>query len=126
MNEWRKEREGNEQARKVNRSNWCGGVQGVVKAGLVRVKEDHGSRARELAEEELALQEGLDGTRHALSERAEENAVLSAQARPRPPFKAYIMLLLNIQNAMRLRSTRPACPLPTSTTAKRSMIRAAA
>ncbi|CAL8470906.1 g10448 [Coccomyxa elongata] len=54
-------------------------LRGVVKAGLVRVKEGHGSRARELAEEELALQEGLDGTRHALSERAEENAALSAQ-----------------------------------------------
>lgn len=69
-----------------------GGVQGVVKAGLVRVKEGHGSRARELAEEELALQEGLDGTRHALSERAEENAALSAQACRPLLSMAYIML----------------------------------
>lgn len=52
-----------------------------MKAGLVRVREGSGGRARELAEEALALQEGLDGAQHTLTERAEENAVLSTQAR---------------------------------------------
>lgn len=56
-------------------------MQGVVKAGLVRVREGSGSRARELAEEALALQEGLDGAQHSASERAEENAALATQAR---------------------------------------------
>ena len=55
-----------------------------MKAGLLRVREGSGSRARELAEEALALQEGLDGAQHTLSERAEENAALSTQARPSP------------------------------------------
>lgn len=56
--------------------------QGMVRASLGRLKERYASRARELGEARLSLQEGLDSGSEALTERTEENATLAMEVTP--------------------------------------------
>jgi hypothetical protein len=54
-------------------------LQGVVKPALGRLRDATASRAQELLEEALALQERRDAGNHILTERTEENALLGVQ-----------------------------------------------
>lgn len=54
-------------------------VQGVVRPGLLSLRERYRLRGRELAEDGLVLREQLDAAREANSERLEELAALKRQ-----------------------------------------------
>lgn len=58
----------------------------MVRASLGRLKERYASRARELGEARLSLQEGLDSGTEALTERTEENATLAMEVIPHSPY----------------------------------------
>lgn len=55
------------------------GWQGVIKPALVRLRDATTTRAQELLEEALALQERRDSGNDMLTERTEENALLGVQ-----------------------------------------------
>jgi hypothetical protein len=56
-------------------------VQGVVRPGLLSLRERYRLRGRELAEDGLVLREQLDAAREANGERLEELAALKRQVR---------------------------------------------
>jgi hypothetical protein len=56
-------------------------AQGVVRPGLLSLRERYRLRGRELAEDGLVLREQLDAAREANGERLEELAALKRQVR---------------------------------------------
>jgi hypothetical protein len=55
------------------------GLQGIIRPGLLSLREHYRLRGRELAEDGLVLAEQLDATREANQERKEELAALRRQ-----------------------------------------------